>query len=178
MSWEVHRVETAPEGSRDALEAAGKKFGFVPNLLGVMAGSPSLLKAYLGLNQLFDETSLSPVERQVVILTISTTNRCDYCGAAHSMTARMAGVAESDIEAIRTGRPLDDSRLEALRALTAEIVESRGWPEQATIDKFLAAGYAREQLLDVLVGVGMKTLSNYTNHIAETPLDPQFASQP
>jgi len=175
MNVKVHTRESAPLEASGDLQAVAERYGFVPNLMGVMAGAPSLLKAYLQIGELFSRTSLTPVEQQVVLLTVSATNRCDYCVAAHSVVASMHKVPDEIVRALRDGVPLTDARLESLRALTADIAEHRGWPTETSIAAFFAAGYANEQLLEVVLGVGMKTLSNYTNHLARTPLDPQFA---
>jgi AhpD family alkylhydroperoxidase len=140
-----------------------------------MAEAPALLKAYRSLSALFEETSLSPAERQVVLLTTSYENDCDYCIAAHSVIAAMQKVPDDVVQAIRDGKPITDRKLEALRRFTAALVTSRGWPSDAESERFLNAGYGKQQVLEVVLGVGIKTLSNYTNHIADTPLDQAFA---
>lgn len=175
MTYVIHTVETAPEAAREPLAAAGKAYGFVPNLLAVMADAPALLKAYRTVIDLFDQTSLSATERQVVLLTASYENRCEYCVSAHSVIAKMQKVPDAVVGAIRDGRPIADARLEALRVFTSAIVNSRGWPSNADTAAFLDVGYTRTQILEVVLGVGVKTLSNYTNHVAETPLDRAFA---
>lgn len=175
MSFDVHPIETAPEASREILASTQKAFGFVPNLLGVMAESPALLRAYRTIGEIFEQTSFTPTERQVVLLTVSYQNDCDYCVAAHSVIAGMQKVPAPVVEALRQGTPLPDAKLEALRRFTAVVVDSRGWPTETDLAAFLSAGYTRAQVLDVVLGVGMKTLSNYTNHIGGTPLDDAFA---
>lgn len=174
MSYTVHTPETAPEAAKEILNGAKKAFGFVPNLLAVMAGAPALLKAYRTLGGLFDETSFTPTERQTVLLTVSYENGCEYCVAAHSVIAGMQKVPADVIEAIRKGTAIADRKLEALRRFTAALVKTRGWPTQQDVEAFLAAGYGQQQVLEVVLGVGFKTLSNYANHIAETPLDAAF----
>jgi alkylhydroperoxidase family enzyme len=87
----------------------------------------------------------------------------------------MQKVPAEVVQAIRDGRPLADRRLEALRRLTVAIVRSRGWPAATELEAFLNAGYTSAQVLEVVLGVGVKTLSNYTNHLADTPLDSAFA---
>jgi alkylhydroperoxidase family enzyme len=87
----------------------------------------------------------------------------------------MHQVPEDVIESIRSGQPIADDRLESLRRLTTEIVNQRGWADPSVVDGFLSTGFRSEQVLEVILAVGMKTLSNYTNHIAHTPLDPQFS---
>ena len=169
-----HTLESAPEGSRETIAATQKAIGFLPNLYGTMAGAPSLLNAYSAVASAFGETSLSSVEQQVVALTISELNECRYCMAAHSGLATAAGISESDLAALRSGRTLETPKLEALRSFTRSMVESRGWVSEKDIDAFLVAGFTTTQILEVIVGIAMKTMSNFTNHIADVPLDSQF----
>lgn len=176
MKYTVHTIETAPEEAKETLRGVEKKFGFLPNILGVMAEAPALAEGYGQLSRLFAQTSLTTTEQQVILLTVSHDNGCEYCVAAHSVGAAMNKVAPEVIDAIRDGRPIDDERLEALRRFTASMVNSLGWPSEADIRAFTDAGYTKTQILEVILGIGLKTLSNYTNHIAETPLDNQFAS--
>lgn len=173
-TFPVHTVATAPAASQPLLQGAQEKFGFLPNLLGEFAQSPASLQAYLGLSQAFSQSSLSAVEQQIVLATTSVSNECRYCVAAHSMLLTMSGLAPDQVERVRAGQPLDDARLETLRTTVVEIVTSRGWTSPATRVRFHAAGYTVAQYLDVLVGVTQKTLSNYLNHVAETPLDAPF----
>lgn len=174
MQYAVHTVETAPDAARQMLAAAQNAYGFLPNLLAVMAESPALVKAYTTLSKIFEETSLSPAERQVVLLTTSFENECGYRVAAHSAIAGMQKVPQDAIEAIRRGAPIAHKKLEALHRFTGALVASRGWPSEQDVTAFLAAGYTKAQILEVVLGVGLKTLSNYTNHVAETPLDAAF----
>lgn len=176
MTFPVHSVASASDDARDTLTGAQKAFGFVPNLLGTMAEAPALLKGYLALSRLFDESSLSPTERQLVLLTVSYENDCAYCIAAHTVIAGMQQVPQTVVDAIRGGQPIADAKLEALRQFTAAVVDSRGWPTDAQIAAFTGAGYGTQQALEVVLGIGIKTMSNYTNHLAGTPLDGAFGS--
>ncbi len=175
--FEVHTKETASTESAELLATAEKAWGFIPNLLGVMAESPATVKAYMTIRQLFDESSFSATERQVVILTASRLNECEYCMAAHSVIGGMEKVPADVIEAIRNDRPINDRRLEALRVFTTTVLEKRGWSSANDIASFLAEGYTKAQVLEVILGISFKTLSNYVNHVAETPLDDAFATQ-
>ena len=176
MSYTVHTLETAPDAAKEGLEKARGAFGFIPNILGMMAESPALLKAYLGVAQAFKETAFDATEQQIVLLTTSYENECPYCMAAHSTSAAKQKVPEDVITALRDGTPIADAKLEALRAFTSAVVVTRGWPSADALAAFEAAGYTRANALDVVVGVGQKTLSNYANHLAETPLDTVFAA--
>ncbi|MCH7945230.1 MAG: carboxymuconolactone decarboxylase family protein [Armatimonadetes bacterium] len=174
--YQVHDTASAREGVREILEGAQKQLGFVPNLYGVFAEAPAALTAYSQLGELFGSTSLSPIEQNVVLLSVSAANGCDYCMAAHTAIANMANVPQDVIEALRSGKPIADPKLQALRAFTQDMTLSRGRPNQESLEAFSSAGYTRRNALEVNLGITMKTLSNYTNHLAETPLDEQFKS--
>ena len=172
--YTIHTANTAPEPARSMLADARQRFGFVPNLLGIMAEAPATLEAYLSLGDLLAQTSFTPVEQQVIALSVSLHNECDYCMAAHSGLAKMAGISEADLEALRAGRQMADAKLEALAQFTQSVVRDRGHVAEDAVTEFLTAGFTQAHILEVLVGVAMKTISNYTNHLADTPLDEQF----
>lgn len=175
MDFPIHTVETAPEAARETLAEVNKMYGFTPNLLAMLAESPSSLKGYLQLNDLMSQTSFDASERQTVLLTTSYENNCEYCMAAHSAIAGQQGVPADVIESLRNATPIADAKLEALRKFTAIIVRSRGLPGEQDLRDFEAAGYTTTQVLEVVLGVSIKTLSNYSNHVAHTPLDEAFA---
>ena len=175
MTYVVHSSESAPADAKEILSAVKKGFGFVPNMLGMMAEAPTLLNAYRTVAGIFDQTSLTPAERQTVLLTVSYENNCEYCMAAHSTIAGMQNVPQAIVAALRSGAPIADKRLEALRRFTSAVVTSKGHPSNRDLEVFAQAGYGPQQVLEVVLGVGLKTLSNYANHIAATPLDPAFA---
>ncbi len=175
--FKVHTVDTAPEKSVAFLQGAQQAFGFVPNLIGVLAESPAAVEAYLTLSKIFDKSSLSPVERQVAILSISRVNECDYCMASHSVIASMQKVPADVIQAIRNDKPIADEKLEALRTFAVSLIEKRGWLSESDVDTFRSAGFSQAQVFEVVLAASLKTLSNYTNHLTETPLDDAFASR-
>ena len=81
------------------------------------------------------------------------------------------------IAAVRDERPIPDARLEALRRFAETVVDKRGWATEDDVQAFLAAGFGRQQVLEVILGVAFKTISNYANHLVDTPLDDAFAGQ-
>lgn len=170
-------AQDAPADARPMLEAAQKNYGFTPNLLKIMAGAPAILEAYMATAGAMDKTSLSPVEQQVVLLAASYVNECGYCMAAHSTVAGMVGMPADALNAIRSGAPISDARLEALREFTQKVVTARGWVTQSEVDAFVAAGFSASQALEVILGVAMKTMSNYVNHLVNTPVDEAFQPQ-
>lgn len=158
--------------ARAVLDGARAQFGFVPNLLRIMAASLTALKGYRTLSGLFHESGLTLAERLVVELTASVENGCGYCSAAHSMQAARAGLSAADIAAIRQGGLPGDPRLGALVTMVRALIIRRGAVAEDDVGAFLAAGFTRAQLLDVVTGIAAKTISNYTNNLAGAPLDP------
>lgn len=176
MSFKIHSKESAPKESVEILTQAEKKYGFIPNMLAGLAEAPAVLEGYVTLSKIFEKTSLSSVERQVVLLSVSYENNCTYCMAAHSVIAKMAQVPADVIESIRENKPLEDERLEALRSLALNITVSRGNPESLLLEEFYSVGFTKAQLLEVMLGISVKTLSNYCNHQLQAPLDDSFAN--
>ncbi len=172
--FELHTIESAPEASKQMLTDSEKAYGFLPNLYRNMSEAPALLEGYLTLSKIFNTTSFTETERQIVLMTNNRLNGCTYCMAAHTTLSQMGGVADDVIEALRAGTPIADARLEALRQFSIVINETRGYPTDAQISAFLEAGFTKQNLLEILVGTSLKVLSNYTNHLAHTPLDAAF----
>ena len=171
-----HDETSAPEESRPTLQAARDRLGFVPNVFGVLAEAPVAVEAYSALNELFMSSSLTPQERHVVWFTNIYENDCTYCMAAHTGIAKFERISEAVINAARTGEPYADPRLEALRAFTRSVVVNRGWVSDEELELFLAAGFTKQNVMEIIVGVAHKVVSTYANHIAKTPLDKAFAA--
>jgi alkylhydroperoxidase family enzyme len=146
----------------------------IPGLHGVLAGAPSLLKAYQVLHELFVSSSFNENELTVVWQTINVEHACHYCVPAHTGISGMMKVDNEISEALRNETPLADAKLEALRTMTLSVVRNRGNVSLADLDAFYAAGYGEQQLLEIILGLSQKTISNYTNHIANTPVDAAF----
>lgn len=176
LNFTVHSVDHAPIESQDLLRGVQAAYGFVPNLASVMAESAPLLDAYLKVSHLFNQTSLTEQERQIVLLAASRENTCHYCVAAHCTIAKMSGMPDEPVEAIRIDQAIADPRLQALREFTRSVVVTRGYPTPEVVQRFHAAGYTARNALEVILGIGQKTLSNYTNHLAHTPIDVAFAA--
>lgn len=174
--FEIHDETNAPGDSRGILKGAKDSYGFIPNLLGKLAESPAALEAYTTLNSIYEKSGLDAKERQIVLLAVSYENACHYCMAAHSALARQAGLDDDALKVLRTGGALPDDKHNALAGFARKVVRERGHVSAADIDAFLDAGYEKAHVLDVLLGNALKTLSNYTNHIAQTPVDDRFES--
>jgi len=170
----IHTIESAPEASKSLLENSQKAYGMIPGLHGVLAGSPGLLNAYQTLHELFVASSFNEEELTVVWQTINVEHECHYCVPAHSAIAGMMKVDNDINEALRNRTPLANPKLEALRNMTLSMVRNRGNVSEQDLSTFYAAGYGQQQVLDIILGLSQKVISNYTNHIAKTPVDAPF----
>lgn len=170
----AHTPQTAPEEIREELALIEKTIGFLPMMYAKMAEAPGLMKAYRAGSTLFDQTALTAIERQVVSLTASRLHGCDFCMTAHSWLARKLGMAPEILEALREGTALPDGKLDALRIFVEAMGAKRGAVTEADKDAFFAAGFTRRHALEVVHGVALKVMTNYTNALADTPPNPEF----
>ncbi|WP_050605548.1 carboxymuconolactone decarboxylase family protein [Ruegeria sp. 6PALISEP08] len=166
-----HDLETAPERSKPLLEKSQAAFGRLPGLHKVMAESPQHLEGYQVLHGLFLQTDFDNEEKTVVWQTINVENECHYCVPAHTGIAKMMKVSDEISEALRNETPLPSAKLEALRTFTLQVMETRGNPTEEQLQAFFDAGYSHRAVLDVVLGLAQKTMSNYVNHMAKTPVD-------
>jgi uncharacterized peroxidase-related enzyme len=172
-------LENANEAQKPQLEKAQKEMGMIPNMYANMINSPGLMETYsTGYDHFRKNSGFSPVEQEVVFVTISVLNGCEYCAAAHSVIAdNMSKVPKEVTDAIRNGEEIPDAKLKALAEFTSVMFETRGNLSQEEAQAFLAAGYKEKQILEIILALAVKTLSNYSNHIFQTPLDEAFSSR-
>lgn len=171
-------AETAPAEVRPTLNHIQKAFGFVPNLMATFANSPTVLHGYLAMDAVWEKGSFTPVEQNLVLLAASVANDCGYCTAAHSTVLKgFLKVPAETVSAVRNGKTLGDPKQDALVKFTREIVNQRGHVSDATLNAFLSAGYSAPQAAEVLIGVALKTVSNYLDHFNPAPLDAAFAAE-
>ena len=162
------RDEVTPE-NQALFDNLKKALGFVPNLFVTFALSPTALGAYLTLQNA--KSSLRPKEREVINLVVSQVNTCEYCLAAHTAVGKMLGFTETQIVEIRRGRASFDTRLDALARFVREVAEERGHVSAQVTDAFLGAGWTQANLVDVIMVVGDKTISNYLHSVTKIPVD-------
>lgn len=171
-------LENADQKAKPVLERALKEVGFIPNMYTYMVNSPALLETYLNGYGLFrKESAFTSAEQEVVFLAISRENECHYCVAAHSMLAdKKSGVPADVTEAIRNDHKISDAKLEQLSRFTQIMTETRGLPSKPDVQSFLEAGYSEKHILDIILAISVKTLSNYSNHLFHTPVDDMFGA--
>ena len=178
MTLSPKTLETEDPRAKAVLEKAKAQVGFIPNMYAGMANSPGLLQTYLdGYAAFRTHSGFTPAEQEVVFLTISRENGCDYCMAAHSMIAEKASKVSSDVlDALRSGASIPDAKLAALGTFTSHMFATRGRPTTTNLKAFLDAGYKEAQVLEIVLALAVKTLSNYANHVNNPKVDDAFAA--
>ncbi len=170
----VYTIQSAPERSRPALEKLQAAFGMIPNIAGAMATSPVLINSLVGLFGNVHGGSFTEAQVQAVLLTDAVTNASTWAVAFHTALALKEGLDPADVEAIRDGRLPKDSKLAALSGLARTLIEKRGRLDDADVDRFIAAGFGRDHLLEVVAIVAASTITNYTGSITKPPLEAMF----
>jgi AhpD family alkylhydroperoxidase len=146
-----------------------KGLGMVPNLYATLAHSETALGSYMALQSA--KSSINGKAREVVNLVVSQVNSCAYCLAAHTVIGKMVGFDDAQIMELRHGRASFDAKLDALAVLVKNIAVERGHADPALVDAFLAAGWTQENLVDAIVTIGDKTVTNYLNGTTKVPVD-------
>ena len=157
------------ETNKGLFDNLQKMVGFVPNVYAVLAHSPTALGDYLALQN--RKSSLTGKEREVVNLLVSQLNGCNYCKAAHTAIGKMVGFTEDQTLEIRRANISFDTKLNALAKVVKEIVESKGEVSESTMTTFYNQGYTNENLVDVVINVGDKIITNYMFALAKVPID-------
>jgi AhpD family alkylhydroperoxidase len=173
-NFPVHTIDSAPEGSKLALQRLQSAFGMIPNIAGAMATSPVLISSLVGLFGNVHGGSFTEAQVQTVLLTDAVTNACAWAVAFHTALALKQGIDPADIQAIREGRLPRDGKLAALSALARTMIEKRGRLDDDDVDRFIAAGFGKDHALEVIAIVAASTITNYTGNVTKTPLEAPF----
>ena len=173
-SFPVHTLDSAPEGSRPALRQLQSSFGMIPNIVGAMATSPVLINSLVGLFANVHGGFFTEAQVQTVLLTDAVTNASTWAVAFHTALALKQEIDPADVQEIRERRLPKDGKLAALSALAKTMIEKRGRLDDQDIDRFVAAGFDKEQALAVIAIVAASTITNYTGSITKPPLEAPF----
>ena len=174
LNYPTHTLASAPENSKPALEQLQKAFGVIPNIAGAIANSPKLINSLVGVFQQVHSSSLTEQEIQIVLLTDAVANSCTYVVGFHTAVAQQQGVSSEETGAVRERRAPKDKRFAALSNLAKTLIEKRGHVSEEELDSFIAAGFTKEQVFEVIAIVAASTITNYAGTIANPPLDDAF----
>jgi AhpD family alkylhydroperoxidase len=176
-----HSIESAPPGARRLMTATAQHLGYLPAATARMAASPHLLDGFMKLNAIFESSTLDPLAREALVMTIATRNGCHVCVAMHTARLTALGVGPDVIARLRTaGRPeaepLADERLEAIRVFTLRVLDTTGDVGDEALRAFLTSGYTNQNALEVVLGIGTYTMSTLANRLTRAPLDDQLSA--
>jgi alkylhydroperoxidase family enzyme len=173
-TYPIHTLDTAPETVRPPLAVLQQAFGFIPAAAGTMANSAPLINSFFAAFGHFrGEGTFTPAERQVLLLSNAVANNSAWAVAFHTLESLADGVPPAEVDAIRAGQLPADARYAALSALTRALIAQRGHLEETDTKAFLAAGFDRDQILEVITGVAISTMTNYAATVADVPLEDQ-----
>jgi AhpD family alkylhydroperoxidase len=176
MPFTEYTVESAPPATRRFLTATRDHLGYVPAAMARMVVSPQLTEGFLKLTAIFDSTTLDPLAREVLVMTIATRNGCHICVAMHTAALTALDASPELIAALRGSEPLADERLDAIRVFTLRVLETAGDVGDAALRDFLARGYTTQNALEVVLGIGTYTMSTLANRLTGAPVDDQLAA--
>jgi uncharacterized peroxidase-related enzyme len=168
-TFTVPARENVTEANQAIFDTLKKKIGKVPNLFATMAYSKNALSAYLALSGA--PSSLTAKEKEVVNLAVSQANGCDYCLAAHTAIGKLNGFTDEQLLEIRSGSVSFDARYNALAALAKSFVENFGKASEEAVNNFFEVGYTNENLVDAIMLIGDKTITNYLYAVTNIPVD-------
>jgi AhpD family alkylhydroperoxidase len=174
VPFPVCTIDSAPEASKPALRELQAAFGMVPNIAGAMATSPVLINSLVGLFGRVHGGSFTEPQIQTLLLTNAVTNACAWAVAFHTALALKEGLDPADVDAIRAGRSPKDSKLGALSTLARTLIKKRGRIDDQEAEQFLAAGFGKDHLLEVIAVVAASTITNYTGSVTKPPLEAPF----
>lgn len=169
-----HTIESAPPASRRAMTTTANHLGYLPAATARWASSPQLLDGFQKLSAMFDATTLDPLAREVVVMTIATRNGCRLCVAMHTARLTALGADAALIGALRDSGPLPDPRLAAIREFTLRVLQTAGDVGEPALRAFLAHGYTERNALEVVLGIGAYTMSTIANRLTGAPVDEQL----
>jgi AhpD family alkylhydroperoxidase len=171
-----HTIESAPPAARRFMTATQNHLGYLPAGMARMAASPQLLDGFLRLTAIFESATLTPVAREVVIMTVATRNGCHICVAMHTAKLTALGARPDLIAASRDADPLPDEHLEAVRVFTLQVLDTAGDVGDQALRDFLTRGYTTANALEIVLGIGTYTMSTLANRLTGAPVDDQLAA--
>ncbi|MEU1370467.1 carboxymuconolactone decarboxylase family protein [Streptomyces sp. NPDC005803] len=171
-----HTLESAPAAARPTMAAVTRKQGYLPAAVARLASAPELLNGFMKVSALFESTTLDPLSRETLVMTVAARNGCHLCVAMHTAKLTALGADAGLIAALRDGSPLPDERLEAVREFTMAVIAASGAVDAATLQSFLSHGYTARNALEVVLGIGAYTMSTLANRLTDAPVDPQLAA--
>lgn len=168
-TFNVPSRDQVSENNQAIFDNLEKNLGFVPNLYAAYAYNDTALGDYLQFQS--RKSTLRAKEREVINLVVSEVNDCRYCQSAHTALGKMNGFSDEQILEIRSGVASFDSKLDALAKFTKNISINRSKPDSEYVQALFDAGYNEANLIDILIVIGDKYISNFVHGVTQVPID-------
>ncbi|MFT5759020.1 MAG: putative peroxidase-related enzyme [Alteromonadaceae bacterium] len=176
-TFTAHTVENSTGDTKELLSSIQQGYGFLPNLFSYMAEAPTTVQAYLALNDLLAKTSIPMPQLQVALLAASIENDCNFCTVAHRAIGKQMGANPASLDALNNSQTIVDNRDRAIAEFTIAVMKNKGRVPNEDVQSFLSAGYNQQQILEVILVVTIKTLSNYSNHFTHPEPNPELLAK-
>jgi len=168
-NFAVPTRDQVSENNQAIFDNLEKGLGFVPNLYATYAYNDTALADYLALQN--RKSTLKAKEREVINLVVSQVNECAYCLAAHTALGKMNGFSDAQILEIRGGAASFDTKIDALAKFVKDITINRSKPSPETTAQLFNAGYTEANLIDIIMVIGDKIISNFIHGATQIPVD-------
>jgi AhpD family alkylhydroperoxidase len=169
-------LESAPPEARRLMKTTASHLGYLPAALARMAAAPQLMDGFLKASGLFEHTTLDPLARETLVMTMAVRNGCHICVAMHTASLTRLGADAGLIADLRAGAPVADERLAALQTFPLEVVATAGAVDDDQLAAFFKHGYTPRQALEVVLGIGAYTMSTLANRMTRSPVDEQLSA--
>ena len=168
--FHIHDELTAPEGSLPILKGALAGGGQLPNFIGVLGGSPAVLRAYARFRSELRNGRLPYATQQRIALAVAEHQGSEYALTTLGRTARDAGIGLDEIALAREFDSRDEKQSILLRFVKS-LVESDGTPPKHVLEETREAGWDDEEILEAIAHVALASFGNLVTRAAEVPLD-------
>lgn len=176
QNFTLYNQHDAPIQSAKLLQNVNAELGFVPNIHAMVAESTIALEGFQSLSRYFSKSDFTATESELIQIAVSVENGCGYCVAGHSAFAEMLEVSPAVVQALRNNQSLDDPKLEALNQFTRVLVRTKGKLSPSEVKAFINVGYSQQQLLELVLGIALKTFTNIVSSMSQLPLDEAFSA--
>ncbi|MDX1319439.1 MAG: peroxidase-related enzyme [Oceanospirillum sp.] len=172
-------IDHLPDDLKERILAVQEKAGFVPNVFLMLAHRPLEARAFFDYHDALMEResdTLTPAEKEMIVVATSSRNQCLYCVVAHGAILRIyskdALVADQVAINHKTADISERERvmLDFAMYISQEVGELNDEWEQ----KLQSVGFSQDDIWDIGSITGFFGLSNRLVSLTNTPPNPEF----
>src|ERR671934_2610321 len=168
--FDIHDELTAPDGSATILKGALSGSGKLNNFVGVLAGSPVVLRAYARMRAELRRGTLPPETQERIALAVAEYRGSEYDVAVHARAGRNAGLSLDEVDLARRFFSRDEKEAALLRYLES-ILQNQGRVPIHLHEEAREQGWTDEQILESLAHVALADFAALVSLGGEIPLE-------